>query len=171
MRTPASEQRFLVSTLLRRTRAAMQRPVASLPFADSSRQTVSTEQNKRTACEFLQALAVHDAERGAPLLHKELRYWTCGKPHLFPYAGTRNKTEFCKYLASPSIFVGGSRMTPLVLTAEEDRVSMTAESLGITPDGRTYTNVYHYLFTFRDGRIVEVREYMDTQSAAEFFGL
>ena len=61
-------------------------------------------------------------------------------------------------------------MTPLVLTGEDDRVSMTAESVGVTPDGRTYTNVYHYLFTFRDRKIVEVREYMDTQSAAEFFG-
>jgi uncharacterized protein len=128
------------------------------------------EQNKQIACDFLQALAVHDAERGAPLLHEDLSYWTVGKPHLFPYAGTRNKAEFVKYLGSPSIFAGGSRMTPLVLTAEDDRVSMTAEAIGDTPDGRTYTNVYHYLFTFRDGKIVEVREYMDTQAAAEFFG-
>lgn len=131
---------------------------------------MSIEQHKQTACEFLAALAAHDVERGEPLLHSDLVYWTAGKPHLFPYAGERNKAEFCKYLASPSIFVGGSRMTPLVLTGEADRVSMTAEAVGITPDGREYTNVYHYLFRFRDGKIVEVREYMDTQSAAEFFG-
>jgi ketosteroid isomerase-like protein len=131
---------------------------------------MSIEQNKQTACAFLAALAIHDAKRGSELLHDDLMYWTCGKPHLFPYAGERNKAEFCKYLATPSIFVGGSKMTPLVLTGEDDRVSMTAESLGVTPDGRTYTNVYHYLFTFRDDKIVEVREYMDTQSAAEFFG-
>jgi ketosteroid isomerase-like protein len=31
--------------------------------------------------------------------------------------------------------------------------------------------VYHYLFTFRDGQIVEVREYMDILAAAEFFGV
>lgn len=131
---------------------------------------MNIQQHKQTARDFLTALAVHDAERGSALLHEDLVYWTCGKPHLFPYAGERNKTEFCKYLASPSIFVGGAKMTPLVLTAEDDRVSMTAESTGTTPDGRTYTNVYHYLFRFRDGKIVEVREYMDTQSAAEFFG-
>lgn len=129
------------------------------------------EQNKQIACEFLAALAAHDAQRGSKLLHDDLIYWTCGKRHLFPYAGERNKAEFCKYLASPSIFVGGGKMTPLVLTGEDNRVSMTADSIGVTPDGRTYTNVYHYLFTFRDGKIVEVREYMDTQSAAEFFGL
>jgi uncharacterized protein len=62
-------------------------------------------------------------------------------------------------------------MTPLVLTGEDNRVSITAESKGVTTDGRVYTNVYHYLFKFRDDLIVEVREYMDTQSAAEFFGL
>jgi ketosteroid isomerase-like protein len=132
---------------------------------------LSIEHHKRIACEFLSALAAHDAPRGEQLLHEDLVYWTSGKPHLFPYAGERNKTAFCRYLASPSIFVGGSRMTPLMLTAEDNRVSMTAESIGITPDGRTYTNAYHYLFTFRDGKIIEVREYMDTQGAAEFFGI
>lgn len=131
---------------------------------------MSIEENKARACEFLQALAVHDPVRGAELLHDDLVYWTAGKKHLFPYAGERNKDEFVAYLATPSIFVGGSRMTPLVLTAEDDRVAMTAETVGELPDGRVYTNVYHYLFRFRDERIVEVREYMDTQSAAEFFG-
>ena len=132
---------------------------------------MSIERNKLLACEFLDALAVHDASRGAALLHEELVYWTCGKPHLFPYAGERNKSEFGKYLATPSIFVGGGKMTPLVLTGEDNRVSITAETIGVTADGRTYTNVYHYLFTFQDNLIIEVREYMDTQSAAEFFGL
>lgn len=125
---------------------------------------------KAKARDFLQALAVHDAQRGAELLHEDLIYWTIGKPHLFPYAGTRGKAEFLAYLATPSIFTGGSRMTPLVMTAEDDRVSVTVDGEGTTPDGRVYTNVYHYLFTFRDGQIVEVREYMDTQSAVEFFG-
>lgn len=126
---------------------------------------------KAIACDFLQALAVHDAVLGAALLHEDLVYWTAGKPHLFPYAGTRGKAEFVAYLATPSIFVGGSRMTPLVLTAEDNRVSITVDGEGALPDGRVYTNVYHYLFTFRDEQIVEVREYMDTQSAAEFFGV
>jgi ketosteroid isomerase-like protein len=29
--------------------------------------------------------------------------------------------------------------------------------------------MYHYLFTFRDGLVWRVKEYLDTQSAAEFF--
>jgi ketosteroid isomerase-like protein len=132
---------------------------------------LDSKEMKARVCDFLQALAVHDAERSAALLHDDLVYWTIGKPHLFPYAGTRGKAEFVAYLATPSIFTGGSRMTPLVMTAEENRVSVTAEGEGTTPDGRLYTNVYHHLFTFRDGQIVEVREYMDTQSAAEFFGV
>jgi ketosteroid isomerase-like protein len=53
---------------------------------------MSIERNKSMACEFLDALAVHDAVRGAALLHDDLVYWTCGKPHLFPYAGERGKT-------------------------------------------------------------------------------
>jgi ketosteroid isomerase-like protein len=132
---------------------------------------MNIEDNKRMACDFLQALSVHDPVRGGALLHEDLVYWTAGKKHLFPYAGERNREEFVAYLATPTVFTGGgSRMTPLVLTGEDDRVSMTAEAVGELADGRVYTNVYHYLFTFRDGKIVEVREYMDTQSAAEFFG-
>jgi ketosteroid isomerase-like protein len=132
---------------------------------------MSIDENKAKACDFLQALSIHDPVRGAELLHDDLVYGTAGKKHLFPYAGERNKVEFVAYLATPSLFTGGgSRMTPLVLTAEDDRVAMTAEAVGELADGRIYTNVYHYLFRFRDGKIVEVREYMDTQSAAEFFG-
>ena len=36
--------------------------------------------------------------------------------------------------------------------------------------GRVYRNVYHYLMWFRDGKVLRVKEYLDTQSAVEFFG-
>ena len=37
-------------------------------------------------------------------------------------------------------------------------------------DGRVYENQYHMLFTFRQGKIVEVKEYADTLLIAHMFG-
>lgn len=127
------------------------------------------EEHKQIAMAFLRASAAHDAERFAELLCDDATYWTCGKPHLFAYAGERGKSEICRYMATPSIFVGGASVSFGAITAEDDRVAVEAETRGVTPDGRVYTNAYHYLFTFRDGRILRVKEYVDTQAAAEFF--
>lgn len=132
---------------------------------------MDSDHNKQCAIEFLIASAAHDADRVAALMHDEGSYWTCGKPHLFAYAGERQKPEFCRWAATPSIFVGGAKVSFGAITAEGDRVAIEAETSGTTPDGRHYTNAYHYLFTFRDGQILRVKEYMDTQAAAEFFSL
>ncbi len=50
------------------------------------------------------------------------------------------------------------------MTAEGDRVSVESETYGIVESSRkVYNNKYHYLFTLRDGKVANVREYMDTQ--------
>jgi hypothetical protein len=57
----------------------------------------------------------------------------------------------------------GLRMTPTGMVAEGDRVAVEAESYGELANGRVYDQRYHFLMTIRDGRIAEVREYLDTQ--------
>ena len=37
------------------------------------------------------------------------------------------------------------------------------------PSGKIYNNTFHYLLTFRDGKIATVKEYFDTYHAAEVF--
>ena len=128
-----------------------------------------TEVNKRKAIALLEASGKHDGPAFAALMHAEATYWTLGKPHLFAYCGEKSREAICAYMASPSIFVGGVETTFGDITAEDDRVALEAETKGTLPDGRVYTNMYHYLFTFRDGLVWRVKEYLDTQSAAEFF--
>ena len=130
---------------------------------------MNLEQNKEMAKALLEASAVHDGARFASLLHDDATYWTLGKPHLFAYCGEKAKADIVAYMSTPSIFVGGVTVTFGDITAEGDRVAIEAETRGTLPDGRVYTNMYHYLFTFRDGKILRVKEYLDTQSAAEFF--
>jgi uncharacterized protein len=130
---------------------------------------MSLEANKATAIALLQASAIHDGARFDELMHPDATYWVIGKPHLFAYAGEQSRAQICAYMASPTIFVGGVRTTFGAITAEDDRVAVEAEIIGTLPDGRVYTNVYHYLMWFKDGKVLRVKEYLDTQSAAEFF--
>lgn len=128
-----------------------------------------SEANKQAAKVFLEASARHDPGPIAALMHEDATYWTAGIPRLFAYGGTRGKAEIVAYMATPSIFVGGAELAIGAVTAEADRVAVETVTSGTTADGRHYSNAYHYLFTFRDGKIAEVKEYLDTAAAAEFF--
>ena len=128
-----------------------------------------TEANKRKVFALLEASGRHDGPAFAALMHAEATWWTLGKPHLLAVAGEKDRAAICAYMASPSIFVGGVETTFGAVTAEDDRVAVEAQTRGTLPDGRVYTNMYHYLFTFREGQVWRVKEYLDTQSAAEFF--
>jgi ketosteroid isomerase-like protein len=59
--------------------------------------------------------------------------------------------------------VNGLKMPVKGLIAEGDKVAVEVVSHGELQNGRTYTNEYHMLMTIRDGRISEVKEYLDTQ--------
>lgn len=131
---------------------------------------MSTEANKRAAVALLKASAAHDGPAFAALMHPEATYWVIGEKHLFPVSGEKSRAEICAYMATPSIFGTTGRSEIKTLTAEDDRVAVESEFTGTLPDGRVYRNVYHYLMWFRDGQVLRVKEYLDTQSAVAFFG-
>jgi len=60
-------------------------------------------------------------------------------------------------------FPQGVEFTILNLTAEEDRVAMEATSQATHISGREYANHYHFLFRLRDGKITQMKEFMDTE--------
>jgi ketosteroid isomerase-like protein len=55
------------------------------------------------------------------------------------------------------------------ILADGDDVVVEHTGRNTTPDGRQYNNNYCWIFHFRDGFIVEVREYMDTELVTETF--
>lgn len=57
------------------------------------------------------------------------------------------------------------------VTAEDDRVAVEAEGFIVVKGGAIYNNSYHFLFIIRDGKIQEIKEYLDTVLVNEFFGL
>jgi ketosteroid isomerase-like protein len=59
----------------------------------------------------------------------------------------------------------GLNMSVVSCMAEGDRVALEVVSAGNLKNGRQYRQEYHMLLTFRDGKIMSVREYLDTQHA------
>jgi uncharacterized protein len=65
------------------------------------------------------------------------------------------------------VFPQGIRFTIQAMTAEGERVAVEAESEGMHVSGRLYSNQYHFLFRFREGKVVEFKEYMDTERVTD----
>jgi len=65
------------------------------------------------------------------------------------------------------VFPQGIRFTIKAMTAEGERVAVEAESEGAHVSGQTYSNHYHFLMRFRDGKVVEFKEYMDTERVTD----
>ena len=53
------------------------------------------------------------------------------------------------------------------MTAEEERVAVEINREAVHAAGGTYNNQYHFLLRIKDGKILELKEYMDTQLAAK----
>ena len=51
--------------------------------------------------------------------------------------------------------------------AEGDRVAVEATSKGEHVSGQTYSNEYHFLFEFREGKLLRLKEYMDTERVTD----
>jgi len=47
------------------------------------------------------------------------------------------------------------------ITDGGDRIAVEAVSQGALPGGRSYRNTYHFLLRFDEGRLREIREYLD----------
>ena len=60
-------------------------------------------------------------------------------------------------------FPDGLRFELIDMVAERDKVAFEVKSHGCHVSGKTYENEYHWIMRFRNGEIVESKEYVDTQ--------
>ena len=87
------------------------------------------------------------------------------------YSASTRKARTASQLAEANVWffshmVDGVRFDIGLLTAEEDRVSVTAESHAELDNGRPYNNVYNFLFEIADGQIRKMSEYNDSLHVA-----
>jgi ketosteroid isomerase-like protein len=65
------------------------------------------------------------------------------------------------------VFPQGIRFTILDMVAEGDKVAVEATGEGEHISGQIYTNQYHFLFELRDGKLVRLKEYLDTERVTD----
>lgn len=121
------------------------------------------EENKQLVRRFWAAFSALRMQDAYDMLAADATWWIAGE---LPISGTYTKAQFVE-LSSGILteFPEGIVVTPKILTAEEDRVAMEAESLGTRVNGRVYNNHYHIQHVVRDGKLLAVREYLDTDHA------
>ena len=77
------------------------------------------------------------------------------------------RKPFRPWTRSSGCFRKGLSFTIKGITAEGERVAVEAESHGRYASGKTYQNYYHFLLIIRDGKVRQLKEYMDTMHANE----
>jgi ketosteroid isomerase-like protein len=101
------------------------------------------------------------------LMNEDATWWVGGTTAL---SGTYTKPEFAALVGNISQMApGGLHVTPTLLTAEGDRVSVEATSFAEINNGRTYRNTYHFMMVVRDGKFSAIREYLDTEHVTATF--
>ena len=126
------------------------------------------EANKQLVLKFWEAFSESRFDDALEMVADDGTWWVAGSGAV---AGDYTKEEFGDLIRGIGENApNGIRVTGSVLTAEGDRVAMEAESYGELADGKVYNNLYHILHTIRDGKLVNVKEYMGTQHVRDTFG-
>jgi len=127
---------------------------------------------KRGVLGYFEAVGSGDRAALTELFAKDL-VWRVPQGAIEPYAGDHEGADAIIDLmlgAVDNAFVPGSQTTEIkhLLYGENIAVAET-EMRAATSDGRQYRNCYTFFFEFRNGRISEIREHVDTAYAARFF--
>ncbi len=124
--------------------------------------------NKEVVLQFWDAFSNSRFDEALGLLAEDATWWIAGTTDI---SGEYSKQQFGELmLGIAENAPNGIKVTPEALTAEGDRVSMEAESYGEISNGKVYNNFYHFMHTLRDGKLVSVKEYLDTQHVQDVFG-
>lgn len=129
------------------------------------------DENKAVVARFFEIFSSGDVPALLNAMADDGGWWVSGK--LEGMSGRYDKASFGPLVeGAKAIYKSGSlTITPVSMIAEGDKVAVEATGFAELTDGRTYEPQYHFLVSVRDGKVFEVREYMDTQHAKDtFFG-
>ena len=122
------------------------------------------EKNEQLAREFFDKLSTGDLELVRPCFHEQAKWIVRAKG--IPGAGVHSGRDYIidEFLAPVrGLFEDGD---PKVYVdrvfGKGDLVAIQSKSLGKMRNGKTYENYYAWILQFRDGKIIELSEYMDT---------
>ncbi|GAA4678102.1 nuclear transport factor 2 family protein [Pseudonocardia yuanmonensis] len=127
------------------------------------------EENKKVVTEFMEVFSSGDVTGILDSLTDDATWWVAG--NIPGISGTKDKAGFGEMLGgiAEGTKTGAITLTPLAFTAEGERVAVETESYAELKNGRIYNNLYHFVFTVRDGKISSVKEFLDTEHTTAVF--
>jgi hypothetical protein len=130
---------------------------------------LSSAINKKLVQDFLEVFSRGDVAGIVARLHPDATWWVSGTMN--GLSGTYTRQQMAELLKGVTALYkqGALRITPSSMLAEDNAVAVEAESYAELNNGRVYNNRYHFLFEVADGKILKVKEYMDTQHAFDTF--
>jgi ketosteroid isomerase-like protein len=133
---------------------------------------VNPEATKRMISEMF--LAFDNKIGDPPSVLKDMvddgEWWVAGTTAV---SGSMNKQQLMDLMRNVgSNAEGGLKLVPRADSwiIEGDKVAVEVDSEMKLKDGREYRNEYHFRIQMRNGKILQVKEYLDTMCAAKFFG-
>jgi hypothetical protein len=131
---------------------------------------MNVEANKKLVLDAYSALAAGNVEAYLSCLAENIQYTFFGN-HRFArtYSG---KMDLITHLFVPvsDLLEGGVNLRIDNVIAEGDQVVLEVQGEAQTKTGLVYNNSYCVVIKIMQQKIVEVREYMDTELAKSIFG-
>lgn len=126
------------------------------------------EKTRQLALTFLDHCFKGNMVEAMAMLAPDATWWVLGDPEKVKVAGTRTMAQIERFLKNIRRgFPEGLKPDILGVTAEGERVAVEATSTALMSNGAAYANRYHFLIKVRNGRVTEMREYLDTYAAYE----
>jgi uncharacterized protein len=127
---------------------------------------MSIEENVRIVKKFFEALGSGDKHRLLSLVVEDIEWIIPGEG--WPLAGThRGQAGLAEVLQKASETMETSFPAPPEYVAQGDRVLMIGSAKGkIKATNRTWEDHWVFAVTVRNGKVTNIREYIDTQALA-----
>lgn len=123
-----------------------------------------SKKNKEIAIKFFESLS-SGSQDYLNYYSDDSIIWTAGDNAI---GGTRTKEEIVDFAQGVlAAFPSGIVFNITGMTVDDERVAVEVSGTAVHASGQSYNNKYHFLLIIRDGKIMELKEYMDTQLAAK----
>lgn len=124
-----------------------------------------SEQNKQSVIDFFSALNAGDVDAIVGAYAENGTVRTMGNTLI---SGTFTRDQVAATAGGIfDVFPNGLKFTVLGMVAEGEKVAVEAVSKGEHVSGQIYSNEYHFLFEFENGKLLNFKEYMDTERVTD----
>ena len=121
---------------------------------------VSMESNKEIVDSFFKRVTAGEIEKAFELVDDNVSWWVPGD---LPFSGTKSKSEYLVVVNQITKgFPTGFELKATAMIGEGNKVAAEVVSNGTHVNGKKYNNHYHFLIQVKDGKMINVKEYMDT---------